>query len=118
MTYCYVITNIGNEPLTSIRLTDVGATEKTMTLSSGSLATLLPGESAKLWVERVNNAYLASSATATATPSSGSTCRHHGHRTDHRAKGLPGYLAFRRWWWRRWGSNPRPPRCKRGALAS
>jgi hypothetical protein len=43
-----------------------------MTLSSGSLATLLPGESAKLWVERVNNTYLASTATAAATPLSGS----------------------------------------------
>jgi hypothetical protein len=72
VTYCYVITNIGNEPLTSIRLSDVGATQQTMTLSSGSLATLLPGESAKLWVERVNNAYLASTATAAATPLSGS----------------------------------------------
>lgn len=74
VTYCYLITNIGNEPLISIRLTDVGiaATQQTMTLSSGSLATLLPGESARLWVERVNNAYLESSATATATPLSGS----------------------------------------------
>jgi hypothetical protein len=74
VTYCYVITNTGNEPLTSIRLSDVGiaATQQTMTLSSGSLATLLPGESAKLWVERVNNAYLASNAIATATPLSGS----------------------------------------------
>jgi hypothetical protein len=74
VTYCYVITNIGNETLTAIRLSDVGiaATQQTMTLSSGSLATLLPGESAKLWVERVNNAYLASTATAAATPLSGS----------------------------------------------
>jgi hypothetical protein len=74
VTYCYVITNNGNEPLTSIRLNDIGvaATEQTMTLSSGSLVTLLPGESANLWVERVNNVYLSSSATATATPLSGS----------------------------------------------
>jgi hypothetical protein len=74
VTYCYVITNTGNEPLTSIRLADlgIGATQQTMTLASGSLVTLLPGESTKLWVERVNTAYLASNATATATPQTGS----------------------------------------------
>lgn len=74
VTYCYVITNSGNEPLSSIRLTDIGvdATQQTMTLSSGSLARLLPGGSATLWVERVNSGYLASSPTARATPLSGS----------------------------------------------
>ena len=34
------------------------------------------------------------------------------------SEGRRGCISPGRWWWRRWDSNPRPPACKAGALAS
>ena len=73
VTYCYVVKNTGNVPVSSISVSDpgVGVTEKTLSLQTGSLAGLLPGQLVVLWVESTNTVELISPSTSSATPSTG-----------------------------------------------
>jgi hypothetical protein len=91
ITYCYVVVNTGNVPITSIRINDpeLGETEKTMTLGSGTLASLAPGETVVLWVETINDVALTTHPVVTASPASGAAVN--ATATTQRFVGPPVY---------------------------
>ena len=89
ITYCYTVTNSGNVSLGKILLSDpaVGARNATVTVLSGALAGLDPGESVTVAFTAINSADLTASASVSGQPGSGpvvvaaaSTDRHIGPR--------------------------------------
>jgi hypothetical protein len=65
--YCYVVKNNGNVELKSIKIDDsLGVNEKDLTVVSGSLSHLAPGESVVLFVNQVNTGPLVTDVTVTA----------------------------------------------------
>jgi hypothetical protein len=73
VTYCYVVTNVGTGSVTSIKLSDLGlgVSQRSMSVSSGSLVSLASGASVILWFETTNTVELLSTATTSAKPASG-----------------------------------------------
>ena len=73
VTYCFVVTNSGESALTPVTVADadLGITEADMTVLSGDLASLAPGDSATLYFESSIDGDLTNTATATGTPVDG-----------------------------------------------
>ncbi|MEL7208483.1 MAG: SdrD B-like domain-containing protein, partial [Actinomycetota bacterium] len=73
VTYCFVVTNTGDAPLTGVTLddADLGIDESDMTVLSGSLATLAPGASVSLSYDGSIAGDLLNTVSATGTTGSG-----------------------------------------------
>ena len=70
VTWCFVVTNDGDTPLAPVTLDDgdLGIDETDLTLLSGSLAALDPGDSVALYFEGTANGDLTNTVTATGVP--------------------------------------------------
>ena len=71
VTYCFVVTNDGDTILGPVTVTDgdLGIDESDMTLLSGDLTSLAPGDSVSLHYQTVIDGDLTNTATASGTPS-------------------------------------------------
>jgi hypothetical protein len=68
VTYCYVVTNSGNVAVTGITVAESGIIGSNFTVLSGSLSRLEPGTSTTMYIERINDADLLTTMTATGNP--------------------------------------------------
>ena len=75
LTWCFVVTNDGDTELAPVTLDDgdLGITEADMTVLSGALASLAPGDSVALYFEGVAAGDLTNTVTATGVPADGSS---------------------------------------------
>ncbi len=75
VTWCFVVTNDGDTPLAPVTLDDgdLGIDETDLTLLSGSLAALDPGDSVALYFEGTANGDLTNTVTATGVPADASS---------------------------------------------
>ncbi|MBL8776714.1 MAG: DUF11 domain-containing protein [Acidimicrobiales bacterium] len=73
VTYCFVVTNTGAVTLAPVTLVDgdLGIDQRDMTLLSGDLTTLAPGDSTVLFFETTLDGDLTNTASATGTPVDG-----------------------------------------------
>ena len=70
VTYCFVVTNDGETTLSPVTVADadLGLTKADMTVLSGDLASMAPGDTATLYVESLIDGDLTNTATVTGAP--------------------------------------------------